>query len=61
MNMSKSIDVIFICASIIFNISVSVLYLAEKLGNKVLVQVLGAIVLSLRIPFTITLLCARRT
>jgi len=56
MNMSKLMDIIFICSSIIFNISVSVLYVAEKLGNKVLVQVSGAIVLSLIIPFTITLL-----
>ena len=56
MNMSKSMDIIFICSSIIFNISVSVLYIAAKLGNMVLVQVYGAIVLSLIIPFTITLL-----
>jgi hypothetical protein len=35
---------------------VSVLYIATKLGNMVLVQVSGAIVLSLIIPFTITLL-----
>ncbi|MDH5780027.1 MAG: hypothetical protein OEZ29_05480 [Candidatus Bathyarchaeota archaeon] len=56
MNMSKIMDIIFICASIIFNISVSVFYIAVKLGNMVLVQVCGAIVLSLIIPFTITLL-----
>jgi len=56
MNMSKLIDIIFICSSIIFNISVSVLYIAIKLGNMALVQVCGAIVLSLIIPFTITLL-----
>jgi len=56
MNMSKLMDIIFICSSIIFNISVSALYIAEKLGNKVLVQILGAIVLSLMIPFTVTLL-----
>ena len=56
MNMSKSIDIIFICSSIIFNISVSVLYIATKLDNMILVQVCGAIVLSLIIPFTITLL-----
>jgi len=56
MNMSKLMDIIFICASIIFNISVSVLYIAAKLGNMVLVQVCGAIVLSLIIPFTLTLL-----
>jgi hypothetical protein len=35
---------------------VSVLYIATKLGNMVLVQVCGAIVLSLIVPFTITLL-----
>jgi hypothetical protein len=35
---------------------VSVFYIAIKLGNMVLVQVFGAIVLSLIIPFTITLL-----
>jgi len=56
MNMSRLMDVIFICSSIIFNISVSVFYIAVKLGNMVLVQMCGAIVLSLIIPFTITLL-----
>jgi len=56
MNMSRLIDIIFICSSIIFNISVSVFYIAAKLGNMVLVQICGAIVLSLIIPFTITLL-----
>ena len=56
MNMSKFMDIIFICSSIIFNISVSVFYIAFKLGNMMLVQVSGAIVISLIIPFTITLL-----
>jgi len=56
MNMSKLMDIIFICSSIIFNISVSVVYIATKLGNMTLVQVCGAIVLSLIIPFTVTLL-----
>jgi hypothetical protein len=56
MNMRKLMDVIFICSSVIFNISVSVLYIATKLGNMVLLQMCGAIVLSLIIPFTITLL-----
>lgn len=55
-NMSRLMDLIFICSSITFNISVSVLYIAIKLGDMVLVQVCGAIVLSLIIPFTITLL-----
>ena len=54
--MSKWMDMIFICSSIIFNISVSVLYIATKLGDMVLVQVCGAIVLSLIVPFTITLI-----
>ena len=49
-------DNIFICSSIIFNISVSVLYIAFKLGNIILGQVSGAIVLSLIFPFTITLI-----
>ena len=49
-------DNIFICSSIIFNISVSVLYIAFKLDNILLGQVSGAIVLSLIFPFTITLL-----
>jgi len=56
MNISKLMGIIFICSSIIFNISVSVLYIAIKLGNMILVQVCSAIVLSLIIPFTITLL-----
>ena len=56
MNMSRLMDVIFICSSIIFNISVSVFYIAIKLGNMVLVQVCGGIVISLIVPFTITLL-----
>ena len=56
MNMSRLIETIFICSSIIFNISVSVLYIATKLDNILLVQVSGAVVLSLIIPFTITLL-----
>jgi len=55
-NLSKLMDVIFICSSFIFSISVSVLYIAIKLGNMILGQVCGAIVLSLIIPFTITLL-----
>ena len=54
--MSKLMDIIFICSSIIFNISVSVLYIAVKLGGMVLMQVCGAIILSLIIPFAITLL-----
>jgi hypothetical protein len=49
-------DVIFICSSVIFNISVSALYIATKLGNMILMQVCGGVVISLVVPFTITLL-----
>jgi hypothetical protein len=54
--MNKLIDIIFICSSVIFNISVSALYIATKLGDMILVQVCGGIVISLIVPFTITLL-----
>ena len=53
--MNRLLDSIFICSSIIFNISVSVLYVEAKLGDMVIVQVCGAIVISLMVPFTITL------
>jgi len=53
---NKTLDLIFICSAIIFNISVSALYVATKLGDMVVVQVCGAIVISLMVPFTITLL-----
>jgi len=52
--MNKLMDIIFICSSVIFNISVSVLYVATKLGDMLLVQVCGGIVISLIVPFTIT-------
>jgi len=54
--MSKSLDIIFICSAIVFNVSVSVLYIATKLDNVLLLRVCGAIVLSLIFPFTFTLL-----
>ena len=53
--MNRLIDLIFICSSIIFSISVSILYVEAKLGDMVIVQVCGAIVISLMVPFTITL------
>lgn len=54
--MSISIDNIFIFSSIILNVSVGALYIASKLGNLLLVQVCGGVVVSLMIPFTITLM-----
>jgi hypothetical protein len=53
---NKLLDLIFICSSSIFNISVSALYVGTKLSDIVVVQVCGAIVISLIVPFTITLL-----
>jgi hypothetical protein len=54
--MNRLMDIIFICSSLIFNISVSALYIATKLGDMLLMQVCGGIVISLMAPFTITLL-----
>ena len=55
-NLGKSMDIIFIVSSIIFNISVSIIYIATKIGNMKLLQVSGLIVILLIIPFTITLI-----
>jgi hypothetical protein len=54
--MTKLIDIVFVCSSVVFNISVSALYIAAKLGDVVLVQVCGGVVISLIVPFSITLL-----
>jgi len=54
--MTKLIDIVFVCSSVVFNISVSALYIAAKLGDIVLVQVCGGVVISLIVPFSITLL-----
>ena len=55
-NLGKSMDIIFIISSIIFNISVSIVYLATKFGNMEILQISGLIVILLIIPFTITLI-----
>ena len=54
--MSKSIDYLFIFSSIILNVTVSALYIATKFGNMLFVKVCGGIVISLMIPFIITLM-----
>jgi hypothetical protein len=56
LNLDKSIDIIFITSSIIFNIAVSLVYLSTKLGIMELLRVAGLIVIFLMIPFTITLI-----
>jgi hypothetical protein len=54
-DLHKINNIIFIASAIIFYVSVSILYLASKFDNKVLLQTFGAIVVLLLIPFTITL------
>lgn len=54
--MTKLIDIIFICSSVILNISVSLVYVVTKLGNITLTQVFGGIAVSMIVPFTFTLL-----
>jgi len=54
-NMIKLMDFIFICSAIIFNISVSLVYLATKFDNMVLLQVSGSFVIVLIVPFSVTL------
>jgi len=49
-------DIIFILSAIIFNISISFVYIATKFDNRELLQVSGVIVVLLIIPFTITLI-----
>ena len=55
MNMIKLMDFIFICSAIIFNISVSLVYLATKFDNMLLLQTSGSIVIVLIVPFSVTL------
>ena len=54
-DMGKFMDFIFICSSIIFNVSVSLVYLATKFDNMLLLQVSGSFVIVLIVPFGITL------
>ena len=49
-------NIVFIASAIIFNMSVSGVYLASKFNNEVLLQTFGAIVVLLSIPFTISLI-----
>jgi len=49
-------DILFITSAIIFNISVSGVYLASKFDNQVFLQAFGAIVVLLSILFAISLI-----
>ena len=54
-DLGKFVNPIFILSSIIFNISVSLVYLSTKFDNTLLLQVSGSLVIALIIPFSITL------
>lgn len=54
--MTKLIDLIFICSSIIFNISVSLVYVVTKLGNMALTQAFGGVTVFMLVPFAFTLI-----
>ena len=54
-DMGKFMDFIFICSCIIFNVSVSLVYLATKFDNMLLLRVSGSLVIALIVPFGITL------
>jgi len=54
--MTKLIDVVFICSSVILNISVSLVYVVTKLGDMALTRLFGGIAVSMILPFAVTLL-----
>jgi len=54
--MTKLIDLVFICSSVILNVSVSLVYVVTKLGDMALTQVFGGIAVSMIVPFAVTLL-----
>ena len=49
-------NILFVVSAIIFNIGVSGVYLTSKFNNGALLQIFGAIVVLLLIPFTISLI-----
>ena len=55
-NLYKLKDVLFVISSIIFNLSVSIVYIASKIDNPILLQTSGIVVVLLLIPFTISLI-----
>jgi len=55
MALNKSQNIIFIISALMFNILVSVVYFATKFDLMALLQISGFIIISLIVPFTITL------
>ena len=54
--MTKLIDLVFICSSVILNVSVSLVYVVTKLGDMALTQVFGGVAVSMIVPFAVTLI-----
>jgi hypothetical protein len=54
--MTKLIDLVFIGASIILNLSVSLVYVVTKLGDMALTQIFGGVAVSMIVPFAVTLI-----
>jgi hypothetical protein len=54
--MTKIIDLVFICTSIILNVSVSLVYVVTKLGDMALTQIFGGVAVSMIVPFAVTLI-----
>jgi len=54
--MTKLIDLVFICASVILNASVSLVYVVTKLGDLALTQIFGGVAVSMIVPFAVTLI-----
>jgi hypothetical protein len=55
-NLYKLKDILFVISSIIFNLAVSILYIASKIDNPILLQASGIVVVLLLIPFSISLI-----
>ena len=55
MALYKSQDIIFVVSAVVFNILVSVVYIATKFDLMGLLQISGFFIISLMVPFAITL------
>jgi hypothetical protein len=53
---SKTLGLVFFISSIVFNLAISGLYLAVKFDKQLILKVCGLTVISLIIPYSITLL-----
>lgn len=56
MTLYRSQDILFVFSAVIFNILVSAVYISTKLDLTALLQISGFIIISLIVPFTVTLM-----